>query len=83
MSPASLICSTQFSAESKAIQGGGDRWVGRDRMIRHGLLNAPPAMQERYYSEKLGLSAEDGAGRRAVAEEYVRGLHWMLEYYYR
>ena len=52
-------------------------------MIRHGLLNAPPAMQERYYSEKLGLSAEDGAGRRAVAEEYVRGLHWMLEYYYR
>ena len=52
-------------------------------MSNHSLLNAAPAVQEKYYSEKLGLSPEDGTGRRAVVEEYVRGLHWVLEYYYR
>ena len=40
-------------------------------------------MQEKYYSEKLGLSGGNGAEQRAVVEEYVRGLHWVLEYYYR
>ena len=39
--------------------------------------------QEKYYSEKLGLMQKDGAKRRAVVEEYIRGLHWVLEYYYR
>ena len=45
------------------------------------LLPAGP--QEKYYSEKLGLTRKDAAKRRAVVEEYIRGLHWVLEYYYR
>ena len=40
-------------------------------------------LQEKYYSEKLGITQEDVAERRAVVDEYIRGLHWVLEYYYR
>ena len=39
--------------------------------------------QDKYYSEKLELRRDDAAARRAVAAEYVRGLRWVLEYYYR
>jgi len=39
--------------------------------------------QEKYYGEKLELRRDDAAARRAVAAEYVRGLRWVLEYYYR
>ncbi|GLC57430.1 hypothetical protein PLESTB_001223500 [Pleodorina starrii] len=37
--------------------------------------------KDRYYSEKLhAYGSED---RRTVAEHYIAGLHWVLEYYYR
>ena len=41
------------------------------------------SLQDKYYTEKLELRRDDAAARRAVAAEYVRGLHWVLEYYYR
>ncbi|KAL4425618.1 hypothetical protein ABPG75_009634 [Micractinium tetrahymenae] len=39
------------------------------------------AWKSRYYREKLHAAGE--AGRRAVVEAYIQGLHWVLEYYYR
>lgn len=44
-------------------------------------LNNNNHKQNRYYREKLEVP--DGPGRRAVTEAYVRGLHWVLQYYYR
>lgn len=36
-----------------------------------------------YYAEKFGWSAaEMGAKRRALVEDYVAGLYWVLEYYH-
>ena len=40
----------------------------------------PPQIQDRWYSEKLGLQPEQ---RRIVVQHYIEGLHWVLEYYYR
>jgi 5'-3' exonuclease len=39
------------------------------------------SLQERYYSEKLGI--KDQRGRREVVESYLAGLLWVLDYYYR
>lgn len=36
--------------------------------------------QHRYYREKLEIP--DGQ-RRGVTDEYIKGLHWVLQYYYR
>ena len=36
----------------------------------------------RYYSSKLGLDGADEAGRALVTGHYVRGLCWVLMYYY-
>jgi 5'-3' exoribonuclease 1 len=38
------------------------------------------AWKNRYYREKLEMP--DGR-RRAVTEQYIKGLHWVLQYYYR
>jgi hypothetical protein len=40
-----------------------------------------PALQERYYNDKLHVAS--AAGRRRVVDSYIEGLHWVLEYYYR
>jgi len=36
--------------------------------------------KDRYYAQKLKV--EGAEGRAAVCEEYVRGLCWVLKYYY-
>jgi hypothetical protein len=39
--------------------------------------------QERYYKEKLEMPDASAASTSAVVEHYIRGLHWVLQYYYR
>ena len=36
----------------------------------------------RYYQHKLGVGLADDEKRREVAAEYVKGLCWVLRYYY-
>eukprot|EP00983_Pelagomonas_calceolata_P107560 1159358-Pelagomonas_calceolata.AAC.5 len=43
-------------------------------------LDVGAGLQERWYSEKLGLRPDE---RRVVVQHYIEGLHWVLEYYYR
>ena len=38
--------------------------------------------RERYYQHKLGIAPSDANARRALCLEYVRGLCWVLRYYY-
>ena len=38
--------------------------------------------RERYYELKLGIAPADAARRRAVCASYVKGLCWVLRYYY-
>lgn len=38
--------------------------------------------KERYYESKFAVSPHDEAFRSKVACEYVRGLCWVLQYYY-
>ena len=38
--------------------------------------------KSRYYTSKLGLDAADAQGRALVTGHYVRGLCWVLMYYY-
>ena len=41
-----------------------------------------PGWKDRYYQHKLGIAITDDQKRREVAAEYVRGLCWVLRYYY-
>ena len=38
--------------------------------------------KERYYESKFGVGPNDIEFRSKVATEYVRGLCWVLQYYY-
>lgn len=38
--------------------------------------------KDRYYESKFDVSSENTAFRYKVALEYVRGLCWVLKYYY-
>lgn len=38
--------------------------------------------KERYYESKFAVSPTDEGFRSKVALEYVRGLCWVLQYYY-
>ena len=38
--------------------------------------------KERYYENKFGVHPSDEEFRSKVATEYVRGLSWVLQYYY-
>ena len=40
-------------------------------------------MQANYYQEKLGTQVYDDKFRLYQAREYVRGLQWILYYYYK
>ena len=40
-------------------------------------------LQNKYYSEKLGLHRSDAAARQDVVGSFIEGLQWVLEYYYR
>ena len=40
-----------------------------------------PGWKDRYYA-KLGISVDNSDGRRGLCAEYVRGLVWVLRYYY-
>lgn len=51
------------------------------------LLTQCPLMvlhlQERYYKEKLEVPDASPQSTRGVVGHYIKGLHWVLEYYYR
>ena len=38
--------------------------------------------KDRYYESKFDVSAENVGFRQKVALEYIRGLCWVLHYYY-
>lgn len=38
--------------------------------------------KDHYYQSKLGLAPEDAEGRRQVAQSYLEGLFWVLQYYH-
>lgn len=40
-------------------------------------------MQERYYREKLEVRDASPASTCTVVHHYIRGLHWVLQYYYK
>ncbi|KAG2014000.1 5'-3' exoribonuclease 2 [Coprinopsis cinerea AmutBmut pab1-1] len=41
-----------------------------------------PGYKERYYKQKFGVEPHDIEFRHKVAEAYVQGLAWVLQYYY-
>ena len=41
-----------------------------------------PGWKDRYYQHKLGVGLADDEKRREVAAAYVKGLCWVLRYYY-
>ena len=40
-------------------------------------------MQDRYHAEKLEIDPADPQQVRKAAAEFIRGIHWVLAYYYR
>ena len=58
-----------MAADARALFAGGDASA------------CLAAWTERYFSQKL--AAPSPAARRAVADAYLAGLTWVLEYYYR
>ena len=38
--------------------------------------------KERYYRNKFGVPSDDDEFLRSLAEQYTRGLCWVLGYYY-
>lgn len=60
---------TMMSAEARALFESGDAEAGL------------AAWTERYWRSKLGASSP--ADRRAVADAFLAGVTWVLEYYYR
>ncbi len=38
--------------------------------------------KERYYNNKFGVPSDDDEFTRSLAEQYTRGLCWVLGYYY-
>ena len=41
-----------------------------------------PGWRERYYESKFGIGRADARAQRQVCVDYVRGLCWVLRYYY-
>jgi 5'-3' exoribonuclease 1 len=60
---------TMMSAEARALFESGDAEAGL------------AAWTERYWRSKLGASTPES--RRAVADAFLAGVTWVLEYYYR
>ena len=60
---------TMMSAEARALFESGDAEAGL------------AAWTERYWRSKLGASTPEA--RRAVADAFLAGVTWVLEYYYR
>jgi len=58
-----------------------------DMIVHEGRIRlGEPGWKARYYAEKLGLPADDPAQARVARDmvrHYVRGLAWVLKYYYR
>lgn len=42
-----------------------------------------PSLQAKYYTEKLELPDASARWTSEVVAHYIRGLHWVLQYYYR
>lgn len=40
-------------------------------------------LQDRYYAEKLEINPADPEQVRKASAEFIRGIHWVLAYYYR
>ena len=59
------------AALKEELEEGGD-------LVRLG----EPGWKDRYYQHKLGVGMGDDEKRREVAAEYVKGLCWVLRYYY-
>ena len=38
--------------------------------------------KERYYNNKFGVPSDDDEFTQSLAEQYTRGLCWVLGYYY-
>lgn len=62
---------TMMSKEARAmfLNGGGEL--------------ALKAWKERYYKDKLEVRDASPEATREVVHHYIRGLHWVLQYYYR
>lgn len=41
------------------------------------------SVQDRYYAEKLEVDPHDPEQVRKAASEFIRGINWVLAYYYR
>ncbi|WIA37566.1 hypothetical protein OEZ86_014473 [Tetradesmus obliquus] len=55
----------------------------RHLFLAGGGEEALAAWKERYYKEKLEQPDAGPASTREVVQHYIRGLHWVLQYYYR
>lgn len=42
-----------------------------------------PSPQSKYYTDKLELPDASSRWTSVVVGHYIRGLHWVLQYYYR
>ena len=67
--PAAAQAPTMMSVEARALFAGGDEAAGL------------AAWTHRYWTSKLG--AHSPPARRAIADAYLAGITWVLEYYYR
>ena len=46
------------------------------------VRNGDPGWRERYYQHKLGIGEDADQKRRALCTHYVRGLCWVMRYYF-
>ena len=56
----------------------GDRCAAQVDTVRYGVAG----WKDRYYQSKLGLPRGDPSARAVVVGHYVKGLCWVLMYYY-
>ena len=72
----------RFADELARAMEGEDQSLPEIDPVRYG----EPGWRDRYYQHKLGIGTgvgtKDDAKRRALCIEYVRGLCWVLRYYY-
>ncbi|KAK7103968.1 5'-3' exoribonuclease 2-like [Littorina saxatilis] len=73
---------TNAATELKQLMGGKKKDEDSDEEPADDVRLWEDGWKDRYYSQKFDVDSDDIKFRRTVANHYVRGLCWVLRYYY-
>ena len=76
--PVSTGARGSFTAELEVAFECASKMAAGEDLVRYG----EPGWRERYYANKLGIGPADDGKRRELCVAYVRGLQWVMRYYY-